>query len=284
MKLPPWRPIAAIGIVIGTIAAFVYYFIHNPSVGEQLQRTSLSVIAIILLLYFGTVGALALINSSTLRLCKIKMGNSESLLLTAYSSVVNFFGPLQSGPAFRAVYLKSKYKLNLKDYTVATFVYYFFYAAFSGMFLFFGILKWWLIVPVVLGIIVLLALRKDPRALNRLSKLDLTGWYFLAAASLLQVVLVAAIYYTELSAIDPNISLSQAIIYTGAANFALFVSITPGAIGFRESFLLFTQRLHHIDSSTIVAANILDRAMYVVLLLILALFIFGTHARRQLKA
>ncbi|MEK7600104.1 MAG: lysylphosphatidylglycerol synthase domain-containing protein [Patescibacteria group bacterium] len=284
MKLPLWRPIAAITIVLATIGAFVYYFIHNPSVGEQLSRTSPTVIAIILALYFCTVGALALINSSTLRLCRLRMSNSESLLLTAYSSVINFFGPLQSGPAFRAVYLKSKYKLNLKNYGVATLVYYFFYAAFSAMFLFFGVLKWWLIVPVVLGIIVVIALRQDRLALSRLSKLDLTGWYFLAAASFLQVSLVAAIYFTELRSLAPNTTLTQAIIYTGAANFALFVSLTPGAIGFRESFLLFTQRLHHIDSSTIVAANILDRAMYVVLLLILALFIFGTHASKQLKS
>jgi uncharacterized membrane protein YbhN (UPF0104 family) len=72
------------------------------------------------------------------------------------------------------------------------------------------------------------------------------------------------------------------MVYTGAANLALFVSLTPGAIGFRESFLVFSQHLHHISNSTIVAANILDRAMYLVLLLILALIIFGTHARRQL--
>ncbi len=283
MKLPLWRPVAATTIVAATIAAFVYYFIHNPSVGEQLQRTSLGVIAILLLLYFATVGALALINTSTLRLCKVKMDNSDSLLLTAYSSVINFFGPLQSGPAFRAVYLKNKFGLNLKNYTVATFVYYFFYAAFSGLFLFFGILKWWLVVPVVLGIIVVIALRQDRLALSRLGKLDLGGWYYLAAASLLQVSLVAAIYYTELRSVAPATTLTQAIIYTGAANFALFVSLTPGAIGFRESFLVFTRRLHHIDASTIVAANILDRAMYVVLLLILAVFIFGTHARRQLN-
>jgi len=73
------------------------------------------------------------------------------------------------------------------------------------------------------------------------------------------------------------------VIYTGAANFALFVSITPGAIGFRESFLLFSQHLHHIDSSTIVAANLIDRSVYIVLLLLLAAGIFGTHAQRRFK-
>jgi len=32
-----------------------------------------------------------------------------------------------------------------------------------------------------------------------------------------------------------------------------------------------------------VAANLIDRAVYVLLLVILAVFIFGTHANRRLK-
>jgi uncharacterized membrane protein YbhN (UPF0104 family) len=278
-----WRPIAAITILVATIVVFIYYFGTHPGVRQQLHRTSPTLLLLILLLYFGTVAALALINVSTLRLCKIRMPASESLLLTSYSAVVNFFGPLQGGPAFRAVYLKKKYGLNLKNYTAATFMYYFFFATFSGLFLLSGLLKWWLIVLGLLGLIAVVVLRHNQRVSSRFKKLDLTGWYYLAGASLLQVSLVAAIYYTELRSVAPGTHLSQAIVYTGAANFALFVSLTPGAIGFRESFLVFSERLHHISNSTIVAANILDRAMYIVLLLIMALFIFVTHARRQLN-
>ena len=54
--------------------------------------------------------------------------------------------------------------------------------------------------------------------------------------------------------------------YTGAANFALFVSLTPGAIGIRESFLFFSQRLNHITNAAIVGANVLDRTVYVIFL------------------
>ncbi|HEY5152784.1 MAG TPA: hypothetical protein VII55_02310, partial [Candidatus Saccharimonadales bacterium] len=86
-----------------------------------------------------------------------------------------------------------------------------------------------------------------------------------------------------LRSVAPATRFSQAIIYTGAANLALFVSLTPGAIGFRESFLVFSRHLHHISDNTIVAVNILDRSVYIVFLLILAVFIFGTHAQRSLK-
>lgn len=284
MRRPLWRIVAAILIMAATIAAFIYYFVTHESVRQQLGRTSPAVLLLILLFYFGTVFALALINESTLRLCKIKMGASESLLVTSYSAIVNFLGPLQSGPAFRAVYLKKKFGLNLKNYTAATFMYYFFYAAFSGLFLLSGLLKWWLAALVILGLVFMAIVHNNRRIKPWLDKLDVKIWYWLAAATFLQLSFVAVIYYTELHSIAPQTSLSQAIIYAGAANFALFVSITPAAIGFRESFLLFSQRLHHISSSTIVAANIIDRAMYITLLLVMALFIFGTHARRQLQS
>jgi uncharacterized membrane protein YbhN (UPF0104 family) len=99
---------------------------------------------------------------------------------------------------------------------------------------------------------------------------------------LLQVVIIIAIYYVELRSVAPGVRFSQALIYTGAANLAMFVSLTPGAIGFRESFLVLSRHLHHLSNTVIVSANILDRAMYFVLLLILALIIFTTHAREQL--
>ena len=283
MKRASWRPAATVTILLATIAAFIYYFATHSSVRHQLHHASPATLLVILVLYLGGVVALALVNASTLRLCQVRVGASENLLLTAYSSVVNFFGPLQSGPAFRAVYLKKKYGLNLKNYTIATFMYYFFFAAFSGLFLLSGLLKWWLIMLALLGVICMVVLRRNRRISSRLRDLDLAGWYYLAGASLLQVCLVTAIYYTELRSVAPGTHLSQAIVYAGAANFSLFVSLTPGAIGFRESFLVFSERLHHISNSTIVAANIIDRAMYVVLLLIMALFIFGTHARRQLN-
>jgi uncharacterized membrane protein YbhN (UPF0104 family) len=228
--------------------------------------------------------ALVLINVATLRLCRVKLSIHENLLLTAYTAVINFFGPLQSGPAFRAIYLKRKHHLDLKHYAAATLMYYFFFAGFSGIFLLSGLLKWWLVPLSAVGILIVLGLTRTPWLARRLQQIDLAGWYYLAGATLLQVSLLAIIYYTELHSLSLHIRLSQAVIYTGAANFALFVSLTPGAIGFRESFLVFSERLHHISGSLIIAANIIDRAMYVVLLLILSVFLLLTHAKKQLNS
>jgi uncharacterized membrane protein YbhN (UPF0104 family) len=282
MKRSMWRPIAAVTVLVITIAAFIAYFIKHPEVRQQLSQTSLATMAIILALYLIGIVALAFATIATLRLCKVRLHTHESLLLTMYAAIINFFGPLQSGPAFRAVYLKKKHGINLKNYTVATLVYYCFYGGFSVLLLLSGLLKWWLVPLTLAGLLCALAASRSKRLKPRMEQLDLHGWYYLAAATLAQIVVVTLIYYTELRTVQPGVHFSQAVIYTGAANLALFVSITPGAIGFRESFLLFSQHLHHISNGTIVAANILDRAMYLILLGILALFIFATHAKQQL--
>ncbi len=277
------RSVAIVGIMATTLAVFVYYFATHPVVRQQLGHTPPIVIVCLLLLYLAGIGALALVTLATLRLCSVRVQPGESLLLTAYSSIVNFFGPLQSGPAFRAVYLKKKHGINLKNYTTATLVYYFFYGGFSAVLLLSTWLKWWLLPLVAAGLLVAYSASRSKKVASRLQKLDLQGWYYLAIATAAQVFIVTLIYYIELRTISPGIHLAQALVYSGAANLSLFVSLTPGAIGFRESFLVFSQHLHHISNGTIVAANILDRAMYIILLLLLAAAIFATHARSRLQ-
>lgn len=278
------KQIAAVTVLIVTAGAFAYYFVTHPEVGELLRRIPVSTLVILLLLYITTVGALVLIFTATLRLCKLKIEASEIALLTAYSSVINFFGPLQSGPAFRAVWLYQKYKLNLKAYAMATLMYYLFFGFFSGLFLVSGIFGWWTLLLSVIGAGCLYYALRTRWIAPRLKNLDMRGWYYLAIATLVQVSLMAVIYTIELRAVDPSINIGQAIIYTGAANLALFVSLTPGAIGFREAFLLFSQQLHHISPSVIVATNILDRTLYITLMLLLGIFIFGSQANKRFKS
>ena len=279
-----WRTIAAGIILIATLIAFVVFVIQNPSVIDAVRHLPPRLFIALLALYFGVIGATALIFYATTKLCGVSLSRQEGLLVTAYSAVINFFGPLQSGPAFRAVYLKSKYGVKLLNYTTATLLYYLFFAIISGVCLLSGVLGWLLIPAMIAGVIALFILWKfSTKVQSRLKNLHLQSVGLLFVATVLQVALVAVIYFLELRHVSPGVTFSQAIIYTGAANFALFVSLTPGAIGFREAFLVFSQNLHHIDTQAIVAANIIDRGMYLVILGILALYIFGTHAQRKLK-
>jgi uncharacterized membrane protein YbhN (UPF0104 family) len=283
-KRIPWRPVAAVVIVIATVALFVNYFIGHPSLRHKLAEVPVTTLIGLLFLYCVFVYSLSLINMATVRLCKSKITQDESLLLSAYSSVINFFGPLQSGPAFRGVYLKAKHGIKLRDYTLASFTYYFFYALFSGLLLVSAILKWWTVPLGIVALVLVHFLAKSRFAkFKGINQLALGKWHYMALATALQILILSVIFYIEIRTVAPTTHFSQALIYTGAANFALFVSLTPGAIGFREAFLVFSQNLHHINNATIVAANTIDRAVYIVLLGILAIFIFGTHARNRFQ-
>jgi uncharacterized membrane protein YbhN (UPF0104 family) len=105
----------------------------------------------------------------------------------------------------------------------------------------------------------------------------------LFVATIVQLGVWALIFYIELSAIHTGAKPTQALAYGGTANLAVFVAMTPGAIGFREAFLAFTQKLHGIDTTNILAASIIDRAVYVVFLGALFLFILALHADRRFR-
>jgi uncharacterized membrane protein YbhN (UPF0104 family) len=278
------RPVLATTVVILTIAIFVYYVRHHPQALHQLLKLPAQTAVVLLLLYTVFLVALTWIQRATLSLCEISLGRRESLLLVMYSSIINFFGPLQSGPAFRAAYLKRRHAVKLKNYTVATLLYYAFFASFSALFL----MTYFIGIYALLAIVVIVAaapllLRRPQLVPQRFKALKLNHVGNLALATLAQVSIVAIIFFVELNSFGHHVKAVPDLIYTGAANFALFVSVTPGAIGFRESFLLFSQHLHHISSAQIVTASLIDRGIYILFLGLLAIIVFGLHAQNYLK-
>lgn len=284
MKSKAWRLAIMSLVLLATLAVFTYFVSNHPELRHQLRRISPGMLLLLFGLYAIQLSIVGLTVLYTMSLCGIKLPVRESLLLSMYTVVLNFFVPLQSGPAFRGLYVKRKYGLKLKNFTLATMVYLGLYAVFSGLFLVSPWLKWWLPFGILVALSGLIWYRYLPDKLTkRLSQLHWPSLWALAAVSFLQVASMSAIYYTELRMVSPGVHLSQAVIYTGAANFALFVALTPGAIGFREAFLLFSRHLHHIGTTTIVAANLIDRSVYIVILGLLVIFIFASHARDQFR-
>lgn len=279
-----FKPIAAVLILLLTAGAFAYYIEGHPATVRQLSHVGLSTMALLMGLYVLTIACLALAQEATLELCRTKLQHGEALLLTSYTAIINFFGPLQSGPGFRAVYLKKKYGTDLKNYAAATVLYIGFYLGFSGLLLLSAVIGWRLVavIGVVGGLLVLAAVRFNLPGTGRFKQLRFHGAAKLGIATVAQVLVISLIYFTELKTVNPSIHFSQALTYTGAANFSLLVSITPAGIGFRESFLLFSQKLHHVSNTTIVSANLLDRGVYVVFLAALALLVTVLHAKQRL--
>jgi uncharacterized membrane protein YbhN (UPF0104 family) len=277
------RSTISVVLVLITIIFAVVYIAGHRSLITQLKHTPLLVSLSVLALYGLMFGVLMLILSASVRICRTKLGERENAQLNSHSLFINFFVPGQGGPAYRGFYLNKRHKLRVKHYIIVTLMYYGFYAIVSIALLLINSRPWWQII----GAIILAAafslfvinkyssrIKLDKHALD-LSPVNLM---YLFIATVLQSMVQVAIYSVELHNVDAHIRLSQVITYTGAANLALFVSLTPGAIGIRETFLIFTEHLHHISSANIIVANIIDRSVYLIFLLILLIIAFGGQA------
>jgi uncharacterized membrane protein YbhN (UPF0104 family) len=277
------RKILSLAILVISVILFTGYAKNNPSIFSEIAGLGLGHAVLILLLYFIFLLFNAFILSINVKMCSSTIKNMEGFLLNAYSTIVNFFGPLQSGPGFRAIYLKKRLGIKLRHYGLASIYYYLFYAYFSSLILL-GAWNAWSIpfllfgAPVV-AIVAILLSKKYLVIFLPPPKLLL----LLALATMAQVILGATIYFFELRSIDASVSLTQTLIYTGTANFAMYISLTPGAIGVRESFLLFAQRAHGIESHTIIAASVIDRAIYFVFLGFIFILTFSLHAKSRLE-
>jgi uncharacterized membrane protein YbhN (UPF0104 family) len=278
-----------IAIILLTTFIFIRFFATHPGYITSLKKVNPGVIILVIALNFVMITLLVMLYDAILRLCGKRLNIKENLLLTSYSSIANFFGPLQSGPGVRAAYLKTRHHLRLRDYTLATLIYYGLFAFFSALFLVVGSRPWWqtmstmfVVGGVSYGVIKLFMKRDKGGGLPSHFALRPKVLAILVVATFLQVVLTAITYYVELRAVDHSVHFSQAISYAGAANFSLFVSLTPDAIGFRESFLVLAQHLHHISTAHILSANLIDRGAYLVFLGILFLLVLVVHAKDQL--
>jgi uncharacterized membrane protein YbhN (UPF0104 family) len=228
--------------------------------------------------------ALCLIVWASVKICRKNLDPKEGFLLNAYSTLVNFFVPGQGGIVVRGAYLKTIKKLKVRNYVFVTLIYYMFYAIIASFMLLVASRPLWQAISatIIVGLFSLLVIYLfTNRSKIKLGELAITkiNLSYLFGATLLQAIIQIAIYGVELHSINSHISLSQMITYSGAANFALFVALTPGAIGIREAFLLFTRHLHHISSANIVAANIIDRAVFIIVLGVLFGLTLGFHAK-----
>lgn len=288
MKKRSFRLIASVAILVLTVFLFVWYLRAHPNYMTQLGHTELRWIVLILASSLFAIYALNLLYDVLVRMTGKRLQPTENILLTIYSSIANFFGPLQSGPGVRAAYLKARHKVSLRAYFLVTLLYYAAFASINAFCLLVGTRPWWQAVLASVGaagvsyVVIRFATqkrKKEAKLLHITPKLIVT----LLVLTATQVFFIGLRYYFALQAAGAHVSVGQAISYTGAANFAVFVSITPDGVGIREAFLLFAQSIHHVSTHSIVAANIIDRATFVLFLGILFLVALSLHAKNRLQ-
>lgn len=266
----------SIAILLLVFVLFIMYIIKNPSIIESIKNASILSIFVIFIIYAIFLFAnYLLIKISILPFIK-NPNNTELFLVSIYSTLVNFFGPLQSGPGYRAAYFKSKHGVKITQYAKITLLYYIFFMAFSVLMLFIGsgYVLALLLGMVVFGIVVYkkgVFLGFDKIIVSKISLLAIT-----------QLFLGVILFFSELYFTGAHPSLESSISYTGAANLSVIVSITPGAIGIREAFLVLSQSIHGISNDQIIAANVLDRSIYFLFLTVLFFLSSGLHIKQKL--
>ncbi|MEP7205129.1 MAG: hypothetical protein ABI716_02970 [Candidatus Saccharibacteria bacterium] len=266
----------AVMIITASLLFLAVYTILHPSVVAESLRINPIVLGLLLVLYVCVLVTQFIVMSATIRLCRKQLPAKNGLLLSIYSTLINFFGPLQSGPGVRAIYLKQKIGLRIRDYAFITMFYYFAFAAINGSLLFINTLP----ILTLLGLVAsvgLTAVGVRRFKLGGLSRFVVV----IFLATVVQILLMTTIFFIELHAIHPTTDYSflQTFVYSASANLSLFVSITPGAIGIREAFIVFAQSLHHIPLGSIISAGVLDRTVYVLLLILLFIASSGLHLK-----
>src|SRR5262245_55201463 len=103
----------AIVVLLVTIVLFVRYAISHPDVIHKIGDLSPGKLAALLFLYAMWFVSISLVLFVSLKMYGKTIHRKENLLLNAYSSLVNFFGPGQSGPAFRGIYLRKRHDFAL---------------------------------------------------------------------------------------------------------------------------------------------------------------------------
>lgn len=278
MKNKKIRLAISCAIVLLTIVVFWVYFSSHRNLLKQLGHTSIATIASVFILYFVMLGALLLVLDASIKICFKNLGKRENFILNAYTLLINFFIPGQGGPVFRGIYLKKRHSIKYRNYITVTLLYYLIYGVIALFLVLLGSRPWWQTTVATVGFIAIAVLAAYVYSRRKKIKdggldIQVGKLTYLLLATLAQAIIQIVIYAVELHSANRHIVLRQVITYTGAANLALFVALTPGAIGIREAFLVFTEKLHHISSANIVVANVIDRSVYLVFLISVAIIL-----------
>ncbi len=285
------------------LAVFIWYGLSNKQIFLALSGVSVASIILITLGRFVVYFSNGLFTKWSAELFTKKISLGEGVYISILSAVGNFFGPLLGGTSIRAVYLKKVHGLTYSYFTSTLIGYYLILfiinclmaltaLAFlpkdnktNFLLVFFGL---WL------GAMLLLSRLRLPSRVTgnnnknaiarRITKVLVNteeGWQQILSDKklLLKLVLIAALsflggfmmYYFEFNALGISTYFPTVLLYTSFVTISLLISLTPGAIGIRETILLITSATMGLAAEDILKLAVLDRAINFSLLFLLFL-------------
>ena len=294
------RKISSIAVFLACALFLCLYVRNNLS-----DFTKISEISLPYVLLIGCVClAMLVVNGLFLKVLTVSFGIDlhffEYFSISIITSIGNVFLPMKGGAGFRAVYLKSRYDFHYSyflsslaaNYLVVFGVtsvvalgslalFYFSSGAFSFpatmVFLAVGAMTSWaaFFPPHTLEWI---PFRWARERANQV----LSGWHImrksrktvmdLCSLTLLNLLFASAVTWLEFAAFqmkDPHgngIGFLQATIFTAIGTLSFLISVTPAALGIKESLLMFSSQFLGITPSQALAVSLLDRSVNIAVL------------------
>ncbi len=283
-------------LTYGVLALFAGYFYFNRSDFTPLLHVSfwaLVTVGLLKILVSLTNGTFMKISVEAFT---AKMSLLEGFYVAVLSAAGNYFGPILGGASIRAVYLKRHHKLayskfasTLAGYYLIVFIANSLFALSTLVFIahnnphlagsMFALFGGWLVALIVLAVVRFpkklltsgLAGRRIIGGLIR-SLYDVeSGWgiikrqpKLLTKLTLLAIATLGITFLTawvEFAAIHVHLPLAAMGFYAALSSVSLLISITPGAIGIRESILIVNASLLGITSTQILQVAVIDRGV-----------------------
>lgn len=269
-----------------TIVLFVFYFLNNQESFERIWDLSFWQLGLILLGQSLVILANTFILSIIVSFSGKKIPFAESAMVTAYSSVVNFFGFLQGGVGLRGIYLNKYFSVKYRQYFLLTAVQYILLFSLAGLMIFVGVsftndiknalFLVGLFIISLSAFYFLLRLLRNEKIADLSSRLtNITSIFrnrrilLITSALVLQLCGSFLAYGAALDSIGADITIGGLLIFTGISQFSIVIALTPGAIGIREGLLLIAQSQMLLSANDIIVASTIDRAVYFITLALL---------------
>lgn len=286
--------ISAIVIFI-TSLLLIYYIYKNTADFKELYFVNpIYILALSFLFVLGLF-----VNSVVLRVLmepfNIKLKKGEAFGLSAITNFYNFITPFKGGAGMRALYLKKKHDFSYINFLAtlsAIYVIIFLVACIFGLFSM-GLIYWFykifnpiiflmffLLFVFLLGIIIFspkVPMQKN-KLLNKIATV-INGWHliknnykvilFITFFSSVQLMLCAISTMIAYYTFGFNLSFLKALFISCVGSLSVIVSITPGNLGIGDAINIFSANLMGVGLSQAVAANLLLRAVNILVILIL---------------
>lgn len=295
------------------LAAFIWWGYNNRDTFEALKHVSIWALIIVAIGKLLTNAINGLFTKWTVEAFTKKLNLAEGIYIAILSAIGNYFGPLLGGTSIRAVHLKKSHGLSYSKFTSTVAGYYLIiFIANSALaivsilllnksrqtmplLIFFSV---WLAVLVALTFVRLPKKSRWDRFKNKYVKYLVTvvydieeGWHILIKNKALMVKLMllgfsgfAITFFltlVEFNAINVHVSLPALGLYTSLVTVSMLLSFTPGAIGIRETILIFVSVTLGVTNAQILQVAVIDRGVnFVVLLMLFAVIRIPAMKRR----